>query len=109
MPETGGGWGAQQAEELWDEVTTRARDDVDGFTDRRKATVVEKVLAKLVEMVFAGQDEFITRPMVENQLGEQKVNRNQWTQVDERLRAAPFMYKIEVTTGPQNMILYRKA
>jgi hypothetical protein len=104
-------WGSMKAEELWNEVTTVPKDygdgDGGGYVDHSKTTVVSKVTAKLVEMVHAGQDQFITRGQVESQLPDVKVNRAQWAKVDRDLRQFQFLHKVEVATGPQNMTLYR--
>lgn len=103
-------WGGQDAEELWNEVTTPPKDNDEGeggFTDKRKLTVAEVVRNKLVEMVHAGQDAFITREQVETQLPEVKVNRAQWAKVDLDLRQCEFIYRVELTTGQFNMTLYR--
>ena len=103
-------WGGRDAEELWDEVTARLPEGAEGgFVDGRRLTVVDKVFAKLVEMVHAGQDQFITRQQVEVQLGHQKVNRVQWKQVDERVRVSQFSHRVIVTTGAQNITRYTKA
>lgn len=102
-------YGDMASMDLWDDATTVPKDDEDGagFVDRRRETVVDRVLAKLVEMVHAGQDTFITRHQVEAQLGDQKVNRKQWTEVDSRLQLGHMMHKVDMTTGPQNTTLYR--
>ena len=103
-------WGKEGADELWQEATTPPKGDdgeAGGFTDKRKRTVADIVRDKLVEMVHAGQDQFITRQQVECQLPEVKVNRAQWAKVDMELRQWQFVHRVEVTTGPQNMALYR--
>jgi AAA domain len=99
-------WGKQNSDELWKEATTVPKDG-DGFTDGRKRTVADIVRDKLVEMVHAGKDEFITREQVECQLPDVKVNRDQWRKVDLGLRQMQEGYKVALTTGPQNMTLYR--
>lgn len=102
-------WGGIESAEMWDEITTVPKEGEEGgFVDRRRETVVDKVFTKLIEMVHAGQDEFITRPMVEAQLADVKVHRAQWTQVDERVQVGQFTHKVMMTTGPQGMVLYRK-
>lgn len=102
-------WGEMASMEMWDEATTIAKEDHDGdFTDKRKLTVADVVRNKLVEMVDAGQDLFITRPQVECQLPDVKINRGQWAKVDLNLRQGQFVYGVEITTGPQNMSQYRK-
>lgn len=100
-------WGRRESEEMWDEATTIPKDDEGGFTDTRKLTVAEIVRRKLVEMVHAGQDAFITREQVETQLPEVKVNRAQWAKVDLDLRMGEIMYRVGLTTGQHNMTLYR--
>jgi hypothetical protein len=102
-------WGDTDSMELWEAATTRAKDEGDdnGFTDKRKRTVADIVRDKLVEMVHAGQDQFITREQVETQLPDVKVNRAQWTKVDLDLRQWQFVHRVVLTTGPQNMTLYR--
>jgi hypothetical protein len=102
-------WGDTDSMELWEAATTRTKDDGDdnGFTDKRKRTVADIVRDKLVEMVHAGQDQFITREQVETQLPDVKVNRAQWTKVDLDLRQWQFVHRVVLTTGPQNMTLYR--
>lgn len=102
-------WGDMPSMELWEAATTVPKDDEgdEGFTDRRKLTVADVVRNKLVEMVHAGQDAFITREQVETQLPEVKVNRAQWAKVDLDLRQCEFIYRVELTTGQFNMTLYR--
>lgn len=101
-------WGDMDSMELWEAATTIPKDDDEGgFVDRRKLTVADIVRNKLVEMVHAGQDTFITRQQVECQLPEVKVNRAQWAKVDMDLRQLPIVHGVELTTGPQNMVLYR--
>lgn len=101
-------WGGVDAGELWDDVTAPPKeDDEGGFKDRRKLTVAEIVRNKLVEMVHAGKDPQIIRAQVECQLPDVKVNRAQWAKVDMDLRQLPMVHKVEVTTGPQNMAIYK--
>lgn len=100
-------WGRRGMDELWHDATTIPKDDEGGFEDRRKLTVAEIVRNKLVEMVHAGQDPFIIRAQVETKLPDVKVNRAQWKKVDMDLRQLPMVHKVEVTTGPQNMAIYK--
>ena len=102
-------WDDRPSMELWEDATALPKDEDEGaFIDRRKLTIVNIVLNKLVEMVHAGQDEFITREQVENQLTDVKINRNQWKKVDMDLRQFPFAHKVEITTGGgYNMTIYR--
>ena len=102
-------WGEMDSMEMWEDATTIAKeDDEGGFVDKRKLTVADVVRNKLVEMVQAGQDAFITRQQVECQLPDMKINRGQWAKVDLELRLGQFVNGVEVTKGPQNMALYRK-
>ena len=102
-------WGDMDSMEMWEAATAVAKDDDgDGFADRRKLTVADIVRNKLVEMVHAGQDPFITRQQVECQLPDVKVNRAQWAKVDLDLRQGEFVHKVEVTTPPgHNLTIYR--
>ena len=100
-------WGRKGMDELWLEATTIPKDDEGGVEDRRKLTVANIVRNKLVEMVRAGQDPFIIRAQVETKLPDVKVNRAQWAKVDMDLRQFPFIHKVELTTGPQNMAVYK--
>ncbi|WP_284165826.1 AAA family ATPase [Frigidibacter sp. SD6-1] len=99
-------WGRRAMEELWQEATTVPKEG-EGFEDRRKLTVADIVRNKLVEMVHAGSEPFITREQVECQLPDVKVNRAQWAKVDMDLRQFEFVHKVELTTGAKNLTLYR--
>ena len=103
-------WGEMDSMELWESATNVQKEGDEGnneFVDKRKLTVAEIVRRKLVEMVHTGQDQFVTRQQVECQLPDVMVNRAQWAKVDIDLRQLEFVHRVEVTTGPQNMTLYR--
>ncbi len=100
-------WGKQEAGDLWDEITTIPKDDEEGFVDRRKPTVVDIVRDKLVELTHASPDQIVNREQVQAKLPGVRVNRAQWRKVDDALRQFQFMYRVEMTTGSQNMVLYR--
>lgn len=102
-------WGDMDSMELWEAATTVPKDDEEGgFTDRRKRTVADVVRDKVIEMVHAGQDQFITRQQVECQLPDMKINRAQWAKVDMDLRLGQLVHRVEVTTVPgHNLMIYR--
>lgn len=102
-------WGEMDSMDLWEAATTIAKDeDGERFVDKRKLTVADIVRNKVVEMVHAGHDQFITREQVECQLPDVKVNRAQWAKVDLELRQTELVLRVKLTTGAgHNLTIYR--
>lgn len=101
-------WGAQQAEELWDEVTAKPKDeDGDGFRDGRTATAVENAIQVIVETLMTTSTTELTRKDVEERLGSKKIDRHRWLQVDAHMAVHPTVEKFN-DPSRQNLIVYRR-
>lgn len=100
-------WGAQEAEDLWDELTAKPKNEDEFSSGSHKESLVDKVRMNVVELVHS-QGEPVTREMVHARLGRD-VSRREWTKVDDQLRVAAFQFKVNVTTvPPHNTIAYVK-
>jgi AAA domain len=97
-------WGAEASMELFDTATRKP--DEESNRGCGKQSVVESALNLLVQLVYASAEP-ITRDVVHVQLGRE-LARREWRKIDDRLTLARFQYKIELTKGLQNKVLYRK-
>lgn len=99
-------WGEQAASEMFDEATRVEQFDDGGGDVGHKPSLTERVLEAVVRLVHTSMD-VVTREQVEHDLGR-TVARRDWKKVDDRLFLAAFQYKVKVTSGPQNKVLYQR-
>lgn len=97
-------WGADASLELFEDAT-RKQDDEEGGGGHRQ-TLVERVIEYIVQAVHSGEQP-VTRDMVHVQLGRE-VSRRDWVKVDERLSLAQFQFRVALSKGEQNRVLYAK-
>lgn len=103
-------WGEEASSELFEAATKKPQEDEgegDGG-DRRnhKANVVQKLMIAVTDLVYR-TDEPVTREMVEAAQCRE-FSRREWAKVDERFTLAPFQWKVILSRGPQNKVLYQR-
>ncbi|MFG1216965.1 PriCT-2 domain-containing protein [Xanthobacter flavus] len=100
-------WGNSGATELWEDATTKPKDEGEAGMGRAgRATIAAKLLECLVKVVHAS-DHPVSRHEVHYHFGRE-VHGKEWTKVEDRLRLGQFTYKVEIDRTDKNRALYRK-
>ena len=100
-------WGEEESSELFEEATRRPSEDDDGSGGGdHKPSVVSQMVTAVAETVRASAEP-VTREAVEAKVGR-KFSRREWTKADDMLGVATFVYKVVITRGAQNRVLYGK-
>jgi hypothetical protein len=98
-------WGEEAATEMF-EAATRVDHNDEGDGTNHRGSLVDNVLETVVRLVHQSPTS-VTREMVETDLGR-PVGRREWKKVDERLTVAAFQYKVVLSNGPQNKVVYHR-
>lgn len=105
-------WGAQQAEELWDEVTAKPKDEDDSFGSGQKpSSAVENAVQMIVETLMTTAATELTRADVEQRLndaGKSKPDRHRWLKVDAFFVAGHPTVELFKDPARQNLVTYRR-
>lgn len=99
-------WGEEEASELFEEATRKPRDDEDGAEGGHKPSVVSQMVTAVTQMVHTSPEP-VSRDAVEARAGR-SFSRREWTKADEMLAMASFTYKVAITRGVQNRVLYER-
>ncbi len=97
-------WGAQQAADLWDEVTRKAveEDDDTPAAQNGRITTVQRVIEKLMDLVCAAEPGvLVTRDDVQAAMGK-PILRKHWVKVDDTLLQFSNQYRVVIQKDENN-------
>ncbi len=100
-------WGEEESSELFEDATRKPREDDDeGGGGDHRPSVVSQMVTAVAQMVHTSAEP-VTRDAVEAKAGR-AFSRREWTKADDMLAMAAFTYKVAITRGAQNRVLYER-